>query len=94
VILAEDGKEAIKKIIDNKDTIQLVLLDMIMPNMGGKEAYDEIRKMRPDIRVLFSSGYAEDRLDKGDMLTEGFDFIVKPASPSDLLRKIREVLDK
>jgi PAS domain S-box-containing protein len=94
VILAEDGEEAIRKFIDNKDKIQLVMLDMIMPKISGKEAYYKINKLRPDIKTLFSSGYAADRMDKDGMLEEGFDFIMKPTSPKDLLRKIREILDR
>lgn len=94
VILAKDGEEAIKKFMDNKDKIQLVMLDMIMPKISGKEVYDRIKKMRPDIKTLFSSGYTADRIDKDSMLKEGFDFIMKPVSPKDLLKKIREILDK
>jgi PAS domain S-box-containing protein len=94
VILAEDGKEAVRKFTENKDNIQLVMLDMIMPKMGGKEVYDEIKTISPDVKTLFSSGYTADRIDKDSMLKEGFDFIMKPASPKDLLKKIREVLDK
>jgi CheY-like chemotaxis protein len=94
VILAVDGDEAIKKFMDNKNKIQLVMLDMIMPKKSGKEVYDRIKKISPNIKTLFSSGYTADRIDKSNMLKEGFDFIMKPASPKDLLRKIREVLDK
>jgi DNA-binding NtrC family response regulator len=67
---------------------------MIMPKMSGKEAYDRMKQIRPDIKTLFSSGYTADRIDKDSMLKEGFDFIMKPASPRDLLKKIREILDK
>ncbi|MBI5676360.1 MAG: response regulator [Nitrospirae bacterium] len=94
VILAEDGEDAIKKFMENKDKIQLVMLDLIMPKKSGKEAYDEIIKLRPDMKTLFSSGYTADRIDKDNMLKEGFNFIMKPVSPKDLLKKTREVLDK
>jgi CheY-like chemotaxis protein len=94
VITAEDGEEAIQKFMDNKDKIQLVMLDMIMPKKSGKEVYDKIKIIMPDIKTLFSSGYTADRIDKDSMLREGFNFIMKPVSSKDLLRKIREVLDK
>jgi len=94
VILAEDGEDAIRNYAENKDTIQLAMLDMIMPKKNGKEAYDGIKKIRPDIKTLFSSGYTADRINKASMLKDGFDFIMKPVAPKDLLRKIREVLDK
>ena len=51
IILAKDGEEAIEQFSKNKDVISLVLLDMIMPNKGGKEVYDEIRRVKPDMKV-------------------------------------------
>ncbi len=94
VILAEDGEEAINKFMDNKDKIQLVMLDMIMPRKSGKEAYDSMINLRPDLKALFSSGYTADRIEKDSMFKEELNFIMKPVSPKDLLKKIREVLDK
>ncbi len=93
VISAEDGEDAISKYIENRDGIQLVILDMIMPRKSGKEAYDEIRKLSPDIKTLFLSGYAMDIINKKELLDEGMDYILKPVSPNDLLKKVREVLD-
>ena len=84
---------AIIKFMDNKDKIQLVMLDSIMPKKSGKEVFDIIRKMRPDIKTLFPSGYTAYRIDN-NMSKEGFDFIMKPVSPKELLKKIREILDK
>ena len=60
VIAAVDGEDAVNKYRENKDKIQLLLFDLIMPKRTGKEAYDEIRKIRPDIKILYSSGYAPD----------------------------------
>jgi CheY-like chemotaxis protein len=56
--------------------------------------YDRITQIRPDIKTLFSSGYTADRIHKDSRPKGGFDFIMKPVSPKDLLKKIREVLDK
>jgi len=94
VITASSGQEAINEFKAHKDKIQLVLLDVIMPNKNGKDAYDEIKKIRPDIRVLFMSGYPADIIHKHDIIEKGFAYIEKPASPTKLLRKIREVLGK
>ncbi len=95
VILAENGEDAVNKFIDNKDAVQLLLFDMIMPKRGGKEAYEEIRKIRPDIKVLLVTGYTADKIIGKDSLLDGsLDFVLKPVSPKDLLIKIREVLDK
>ncbi len=95
VILAENGEDAVNKFVDNKDAVQLLLLDMIMPKKGGKEAYEEIKKIRPDIKVLLATGYTADKISGQDSLLDGFsDFVLKPVSPKDLLIKIREVLDR
>ena len=93
VILAQDGQEGIDKFIENKDRIHLVILDMIMPKKSGKEVYAAIKRVKPDIRVIFVSGYTADRLDKGSLVGENMNFIFKPISPNELLRKVREVLD-
>jgi len=94
VISAQDGEDAVNKFIDHKDEIQLVIIDMIMPKKSGKEAYYEIKAVRPDIKVLFSSGYTAGRLDNEILHEEGVFLIAKPVSPKDFLNKVREVLDK
>ena len=93
VIEATDGADAIKN-FKNTDRIDLLILDSIMPIKNGREAYDEISKIRPGIKVLFTSGYTRDViLDKG-IEDKKFHFISKPISPSTLLQKVREVLDE
>ena len=92
VITAGSGQEAIDEFKAHKDKIQLLLLDVIMPNKNGREAYEEIKKIKPDIKVLFMSGYPADIIHKHDIIEKGFAYIEKPASPTKLLRKIREVL--
>jgi CheY-like chemotaxis protein len=93
-IMAEDGEDAVKKFIEHKDRIQLVILDMIMPKKSGKEAYDEIRKIKPGIKTLFVSGYTADKMQQEGTIEEGIELMLKPVSPKDLLRKVREVLDR
>lgn len=92
VIEAADGEDAINKFTLNKDKIRLVLLDVIMPKKNGKEVYYEIRKIRPDIKALFMSGYAADVMSRQGIIEKGFNFILKPFSPTKLSEKIREVL--
>jgi len=94
VIDAVDGEEAVTKFMENKDTIQLLLFDLIMPKMNGKEASDEIRKIKPGMKVLFASGYDPDLLQQKTLLEEGVHLVYKPISPMDLLRKVRSVLDE
>ncbi len=93
VIEAPDGEEAVKKFMENKEDIQLVMLDVIMPKKSGKEAADEIKEVKPDTRILFTSGYTADIIHQKGILEEGMNFISKPVTPNDLLIKIREVLD-
>lgn len=93
VILARDGEEAITKFLENKDHIHLVIVDMIMPRKSGKEVFDEIRRINPGMKILFSSGYAADRIEKIDLIEDNLNFIAKPVLPGALLRKVRDILD-
>ena len=95
VIEATDGNEAIQKFMENKERVQLVILDVIMPHKSGKTVYDEIGKVSPAMKALFMSGYTVYMVkEKGVIEEEGTNFLSKPVSPSELLRKVREVLDK
>lgn len=93
VIEAADGEEALNKFREYQDRIQLVILDVIMPRMNGKTVHDEMRKLRPDIKTLFTSGHTGDVILKKGILEEGMHFLSKPASLTDLLHKVRDVLD-
>jgi len=92
VIVAHDGEDAIHKFIENKDKIHLLVLDVIMPKKSGKEAYDAIKQMRPDIKALFVSGYTADMIQKRGVMEDGVNFLYKPVSPDELLQKVRDVL--
>lgn len=92
VLEARDGEKAIEQFLKHKDDIHLLLLDVIMPKKNGKEAYDAIRKIKPEVKAVFISGYSDEIID-GQAILEGLNFIGKPVSPEELLFKIREVLD-
>jgi len=94
IIDAKDGADAVKVFIENKDEIQLLIFDVVMPKKNGKEAYDEIKDVRPGVKAIFISGYTEDMIHKKGILEEGLNFLSKPILPNELLRKIREVLDQ
>ncbi len=94
IIEASDGDEAISRFMENKDSIQLLILDVIMPKKNGKEVHDEIKAIKPDIKALFLSGYTENIIHKKGILDISYNFLRKPTSPKELLRKIREILDK
>ena len=91
VVCAADGAEALKLFQQRQNEIDLVLLDMVMPIMGGREAASEMRELKPDLRLLFISGYdpAENGLPKGG----GLQLLNKPYAPNQLLAKIRSLLD-
>jgi len=94
VLTARDGKEAIGVYRKNQDEIDFVLLDMIMPAMGGGEAYDKMKEINPKVKVLLSSGYSIDSQAK-EILARGCNaFIQKPFSMKELSQAIREVLGK
>ncbi len=94
IIEAVNGEDAIHKFMENKDKIRLLILDVIMPRKNGKEVYDTINKRNPNIKAIFVSGYGEDVIYKRDLLCEGLNFISKPILPMELLKKVREALDK
>lgn len=93
VIEAGDGEHAIHAFLQNQDNVTLLLFDLIMPKKSGKAAYEAIKKMKPDVKVLFMSGYGEDIIGTSDVRRDGFNYITKPVSPMNLLKKVREVLD-
>ncbi len=93
VVAAIDGEEALRLFREHPGPIHLVMLDVIMPGKDGKSVYEEIMRLRPDTRVLFTSGYTADIVHTKGLLDNGVPFISKPVSPRDLLRKIREVLE-
>ncbi len=94
VLLAKDGKEALEIFKKNQDVIDIVVLDMVMPNMGGGVAYDSMKEIKPDIKVLLSSGFSVDG-EATEILERGCDgFIQKPFTMKKLSAKIREILEK
>ncbi len=93
VIVAENGKEALIIYKAEKENIDLVLLDMIMPELAGRETNLELRKINPDIKVLLSSGYSRNGM-AGEILEEGVSgFIQKPFTLVELSKKISEILN-
>ncbi|MFA7404418.1 MAG: response regulator [Pelobacteraceae bacterium] len=94
VIEAVDGQDAVDKFIEYGASIDLVILDAIMPNKNGKQACDEMRVLRPGLQVLFVSGYTKDIFADGKVFDGNTVFVQKPVSPDVLLASVRELLDK
>ena len=94
VLLANDGEEAVEAFQENADSISLLVLDVVMPRLGGRKALDRIRAIRPDVPVLFTSGYSENAVHTGFVLHKGLRLVQKPYAPDALLRAVRETLDQ
>jgi CheY-like chemotaxis protein len=91
VLIARDGKEAIDVYKKDWDEIDIVVLDMVMPNMGGGKAYDRMKEINPDIKVLLSSGFSIDG-EATEILKRGCaGFIQKPFNIKELSHNIREI---
>jgi PAS domain S-box-containing protein len=94
IVEAVDGDDAVSKFMENRDRVRLLILDVIMPKMNGRQVYEVIRQLQPDIRAIFISGYTADVIHRRGIIEEGLDFVSKPLSPAEILRKIRDALDQ
>jgi PAS domain S-box-containing protein len=93
VLTAADGEQALA-LAQQHETIDLLLSDVVLPGIGGRVIAERLRALRPGLPVLFVSGYAEDAVLRDGRLERGMHFLEKPFSPSELRRKVREVLDE
>ena len=92
VIEAACGEEALSLARERSGRIDLLLTDVIMPGMNGRELFEELKDLKSDLKVLFMSGYSEDVIAHHGVLEEGTHFIEKPFAVDSLARKIREAL--
>ena len=90
---ARDGAEAVRVARDFEGEIHLLLTDVIMPGMSGKEVAERLRSERPDMKVLFMSGYTENIIMQKGILSGDIHYIQKPFSFEGLVRKVREAID-
>jgi CheY-like chemotaxis protein len=94
VLEAAHGEEAADIAREFEGDIALVLTDVVMPKMGGRELVERLRQDRPQIRVLYMSGYAAATIDEQDVIEPGTSFLRKPFALAEMLRKVRDVLDE
>jgi PAS domain S-box-containing protein len=95
VLEAVNGEEAVR--IFNEapaHSVRLLLTDMVMPRLGGKELAERLRAKQPDLQVIYMSGYAADNLGNNELLAVGTGFLQKPFTPSSLAKKVREGLSQ
>jgi two-component system cell cycle sensor histidine kinase/response regulator CckA len=94
VLSARDGQEAIEVYKKNQDKIDIIILDMIMPNLSGGKVYDELKEINADVKILLSSGYSIDGQASAILQRGCNGFIHKPFSINELSGKLREILEK
>lgn len=92
VVEATDGEDAIAKFMKENKRLDLVILDVVMPKKNGKEVFDCIKKVRPDMKVLFTSGYTADIINGKGIIEQHQDFLAKPHFPEELLKRVQEIL--
>ena len=94
VLSASNGQEALQRIREHQGArVQLVITDVVMPIMGGKVMVEWLKTTSPDLKILFTSGYADDAIVENGVLQSGVEFLPKPYMPGTLARKVREMLD-
>lgn len=93
ILEAVDGEDGIAAYQQHREIVDLVICDVIMPKKSGKEVHDAIVAIDPGVKILFTSGYTADIIGKKGILGSGLHFVRKPLLPSELLLKVREVLD-
>ena len=93
VLEASHGKQALDICDRSEGTIHLMITDIVMPSMSGPELAQHVGVLRPDARILFTSGYAEGAVARPKMMVSADMFLAKPFTSDDLARKVREVLD-
>lgn len=92
VVTAENGREAV--LLYNENRIDLVLMDIFMPGMNGFEAFRLIRESAPDVRILFTSGFTSDIMDRDGINAREVRLLQKPVSSDNLLKMVRITLDE
>jgi DNA-binding NtrC family response regulator len=94
VLEAENGEDALRVSEEHGGSIDLMITDVVMPKMSGKETAERLQPLYPQMKVIYMSGYTDDAIVHHGVLVPGLNFLEKPFTPEDLARKVREVLDR
>jgi len=94
VLIAENATEALSLLQDITEPVDLLLTDVVMPGMSGKDLFDHVSKHDPDIKVLYMSGYTDEVISHRGVIDEGINFIQKPFNVKMMAAKVREILDR
>jgi len=94
VLEAANGEKALKVAGEHDGPIHLLITDVVMPKMSGREVADSLQSLRPEVKVLYMSGYTDSTISHHGVLEKDTNFIEKPFTPEGLALKVREVMDK
>ncbi|MBL7203149.1 MAG: response regulator [Desulfobacteraceae bacterium] len=94
ILEAQNGIEALRVSEEHGDQIHLMIADVVMPKMGGRELAEHLRPLRPEMKVIYMSGYTDNAILHHGVLSPEIEFLQKPITSASLKRKIREVLDQ
>jgi signal transduction histidine kinase/CheY-like chemotaxis protein len=93
VIEAVDGEDGFKKFNDNNEKLDLIISDLVMPKMDGEKVHEEVSKIRPEMKILFISGFTSDSDKVKNIIEKGYHYLLKPVMPDNLLKEVRGILD-
>jgi len=93
LLVAENGEDALRVCKEHDGQIDLMITDVVMPKMGGREAAERLQPLYPRMKVIYMSGYTDDAIVHHGVLEPGLNFLEKPFTPEGLARKVRETLE-
>jgi DNA-binding response OmpR family regulator len=88
-----DGEDGFKKFNDNNEKLDLIISDLVMPKMDGEKVHEEVSKIRPEMKILFISGFTSDSDKVKNIIEKGYHYLLKPVMPDNLLKEVRGILD-